>query len=55
MKLVKDGIKMLKNRKAEWKDLVVYEQLTKSIGEYKLISPHIAAAKKLIARFSRIT
>jgi DNA polymerase Pol2 len=50
MKLVKDGIKMLKNRKVELKDLVVHEQLTKPIGEYKLISPHISAAKKLIAK-----
>jgi DNA polymerase I/DNA polymerase-2 len=32
------------------KDLVVYEQLTKPIGEYKLISPHISAAKKLMAK-----
>jgi DNA polymerase I/DNA polymerase-2 len=50
VKLVKDGIRMLKDRKAELKDLVVYEQLTKPIGEYKLISPHIAAAKKLISK-----
>jgi DNA polymerase elongation subunit (family B) len=50
VKLVKDGIKMLKNLKVELKDLVVYEQLTKPIGEYKLISPHISAAKKLIAK-----
>jgi DNA polymerase elongation subunit (family B) len=48
--LVKDGIKMLKNLKVELKDLVVYEQLTKPIGEYKLTSPHISAAKKLIAK-----
>ncbi len=50
VKLVKDGIKMLKNLKVELKDLVVYEQLTKPIGEYKLISPQISAAKKLIAK-----
>jgi DNA polymerase Pol2 len=50
VKLVKDGIKMLKNRKVELKDLVVYEQLTKPIGEYKLISPHISAAKKMMAK-----
>jgi len=50
VKLVKDGIRMLENRKVELKDLVVYEQLTKPIGEYKLISPHISAAKKLIAK-----
>jgi DNA polymerase I/DNA polymerase-2 len=50
VKLVKDGIRMLKDRKVELKDLVVYEQLTKPIGEYKLISPHISAAKKLTAK-----
>jgi DNA polymerase I/DNA polymerase-2 len=50
VRLVKDGIRMLKNLKVELKDLVVYEQLTKPIGEYKLISPHISAAKKLMAK-----
>ena len=48
--LVKDGIKRLKNLDVELKDLAVYEQLTKPIGEYKLISPHISAAKKLMAK-----
>ncbi len=48
--MVQDGIKRLKNLKVELKDLVVYEQLTKPIGEYKLISPHTSAAKKLIAK-----
>ena len=41
---------MLKNGKVEMKDLVVYEQLTKPIGECKLISPHISAARKLMAK-----
>ena len=50
VKLVRDGVKMLKDRKVELKDLVVYEQLTKPIGEYKLISPHISAATKLMAK-----
>ena len=46
--LVKERIRMLKNLKVELKDLVVYEQLSKPIGEYKLVSPHISAARKLI-------
>ncbi len=50
VKRVRDGVKTLRDRKVELKDLVVYEQLTKPIGEYKLISPHISAAKKLIAK-----
>jgi DNA polymerase I/DNA polymerase-2 len=50
VKRVRKGVELLKDRKVELKDLVVYEQLTKPIGEYKLISPHISAAKKLIAK-----
>ncbi len=50
VKRVRNGVKLLKGRKVELKDLVVYEQLTKPIGEYKLISPHISSAKKLIAK-----
>jgi len=48
--LVKERIKILKNLKIKLKDLVVYEQLSKPIEGYKLISPHIAAAKKLISK-----
>jgi len=48
--LVKEGIKGLKNLKVELKDLAVYEQLAKPVGEYKVISPHISAAKKLTAK-----
>jgi hypothetical protein len=50
VKLVRRGIKMLNNRKIELKDLVACEQLTKPIREYKLTSPHIFAAKKLMAK-----
>ena len=50
VKLVKEGIRMLRNLKVELKDLVAYEQLTKPIAEYKLISPHTSAAKKLTAK-----
>jgi DNA polymerase elongation subunit (family B) len=50
VKQVRTGVKSLEDRKVELKDLVVYEQLTKPIGEYKLISPHISAAKKLMAK-----
>lgn len=48
--LVKESIKKLKERKVELKDLVVYEQLSKPLSEYKQISPHIGAAKKLVAQ-----
>ena len=46
--LVRDRIETLKKLGIELKDVVVYEQLSKPIEEYKLISPHIAAAKKLV-------
>lgn len=50
IELVKESIKKLKELKVEIKDLVVYEQLSKPISEYKLISPHIGAAKKLLEK-----
>jgi len=42
-----ERIKSLKEGKYDLRDLVVYEQLSKPISEYKLISPHVMAAKKL--------
>jgi DNA polymerase I/DNA polymerase-2 len=50
IKLVKENIKKLKDLEVNLKDLVVYEQLSKPISEYKLISPHIGAAKKLLEK-----
>jgi len=46
-KLVKKKIEDLKELKVKLQDLVVYEQITKPLSKYKLISPHVAAAKKL--------
>jgi len=50
VKLVKENIRKLKKLEVDLKDLVVYEQLSKPISEYKLISPHIGAAKKLLEK-----
>lgn len=50
IKLVKENIKKLRESAVDLKDLVVYEQLSKPISEYKLISPHIGAAKKLFEK-----
>ncbi len=50
IKLVKENIKRLRDLEVDIKDLVVYEQLSKPISEYKLISPHIGAAKKLLEK-----
>lgn len=46
--LVREQIRRLKNLEVDIKDLVVYEQLSKPVTEYKLISPHVGAARKLI-------
>ncbi len=48
--LVKETIKRLKDLEVDIKDLVVYEQLSKPLSDYKLLSPHIGAAKKLVEK-----
>jgi DNA polymerase Pol2 len=53
--LIKERIGILRNLEIELKDLVVYEQLSKPIEEYKVISPHLAAAKKLMGRGIPVT
>jgi DNA polymerase I/DNA polymerase-2 len=47
---VRDTIRRLKELKVDIKDLVVYEQLSKPLSEYKLLAPHIGAAKKLLEK-----
>jgi len=47
---VKRIIKNLKEKKVALRDLIIYEELTKPIEKYKLISPHVMAAKKLKER-----
>jgi DNA polymerase elongation subunit (family B) len=49
-KYVKEVINKLRKREISLKDLVIYEELTKPLEEYKLISPHVMAAKKLKER-----
>jgi DNA polymerase I/DNA polymerase-2 len=44
---IKEIIKKLKERKIIKKDLIIRTQLKKSISEYKSISPHVIAAKKM--------
>ena len=44
---VKGIIKKLKERKISKKDLIIRTQLKKSLSEYKAISPHVIAAKKM--------
>jgi DNA polymerase elongation subunit (family B) len=44
---VKEVIKKLKERKIPKEELIIRTQLKKSISEYKAISPHVIAAKKM--------
>ncbi len=46
-KYTKEVIEALKRGKVELKDLIIYEQLTKPIEQYKSLSPHLACAKKM--------
>ncbi|MBU4069851.1 MAG: DNA-directed DNA polymerase [Nanoarchaeota archaeon] len=47
LEYVKEVIKDIKNRKISKEDLIIRSQLKKPISEYKLISPHVIAAKKM--------
>ncbi len=47
-KYLDERINNLKQGNFNFKDLVVYEQLSKPVSEYKLISPHVMAAKRLL-------
>ena len=47
---VKNKVEKIKQRKIEIKDLVIYEQLTKSLKDYEQIGPHVIAAQKMKQR-----
>ncbi|MEM5782784.1 MAG: DNA-directed DNA polymerase [Candidatus Aenigmatarchaeota archaeon] len=47
---IKKAIESLKNKKVNIKDLAIFEQLSKPLSEYKVKSPHISAARKIIER-----
>ncbi|MEK6842253.1 MAG: DNA-directed DNA polymerase [Nanoarchaeota archaeon] len=48
LEYVKEIIKKLKQRKIEKSDLIIKTQLKKSLEDYKAISPHVIAARKMI-------
>lgn len=50
VRYVKRIIKDLKGGKVPLKDLVVIEQLTKPLSEYKAVGPHVVAARKIKER-----
>jgi DNA polymerase I/DNA polymerase-2 len=47
LEYVKEVIKRIKQRKVDKKELIIRTQLKKPISEYKAISPHVIAAKKM--------
>lgn len=50
VKYVKYVIKQLNDGKIPLKDLIIIEQLTKPLSDYKLIGPHVVAARKIKER-----
>jgi DNA polymerase elongation subunit (family B) len=50
VKYVKGVINQLKNGKIPLKDLIIIEQLTKPLSEYKNVGPHVVAARKMKER-----
>lgn len=50
LEYVKEIIKKIKNREIKKQDLIIKTQLKKPISEYKTISPHVIAAKKMNAK-----
>jgi len=50
VKIVKETVKELKDGNTKKEDLVIFSQLRRPIEKYESIGPHIAAAKKAIAR-----
>jgi len=50
VKYVKYVIKQLNDGKIPLKDLIIIEQLTKPLSEYKNIGPHVVAARKIKER-----
>jgi len=47
LEYVKEVVKKIKQRKVNKEDLIIRTQLKKPISEYKSISPHVVAAKKM--------
>jgi len=50
VELIKSNIKELKEGRTKNEDLVVFTQLKKPLSKYEAIGPHVAAAKKAIAK-----
>ena len=48
LEYIKDIIKKVKERKIDKADLIIKTQLKKPLSEYKAITPHVVAARKMI-------
>jgi len=48
LNFVKEIIKKIKNRQVSLQDLIIKTQLKKPLEEYKAISPHVIAARKML-------
>lgn len=47
LKIVKDTIKKIKNREIKKEQILIKTQLKKTLSEYKAVTPHVVAAKKM--------
>jgi DNA polymerase I/DNA polymerase-2 len=47
LKIVRNTIRKIKERKVDLDDLIIYEQITRPLSQYKQIGPHVKAAMKL--------
>jgi DNA polymerase elongation subunit (family B) len=50
VKHVRKVVKMLRDKKVPLRELTIYEQLAKPLSEYKLVGPHVVAARKIKER-----
>lgn len=55
VEIVREAIKKLKEGKAKNEELVVFTQIKRSLSKYEAIGPHVAAAKKAVARGKEIS
>ncbi len=47
LEYIKEIVKKIKNREIDKKDLIIRTQLKKPLDEYKAITPHVIAARKI--------
>ena len=50
VRIVREIIKKIKERKVDLDDLIIYEQITRPLSQYEQLGPHVKAAMKLRER-----